>query len=67
MTPRIQRLLKSARLLAASVALLASSLAAFAQDNQQSQYDRGTPPQHAAGVSAIGSYPRTTSSIAPFI
>jgi len=23
---------------------------------QQTQYDRGTPPQHAAGVSSIGSY-----------
>jgi len=23
---------------------------------QQSQYDHGTPPQHAAGISAIGSY-----------
>ena len=24
--------------------------------SQQGQYDRGTPPQHAAGVSEIGSY-----------
>src|SRR3989449_11776695 len=28
--------------------------AGLAQD--QSQYDHGTPPQHAAGLSAIGSY-----------
>lgn len=34
--------------------LLATSLHALGQE--QSQYDAGTPPQHAAGVSALGSY-----------
>ena len=56
MMPRCQPLLKAARLLTAVVALLVLSFTAVAQENQQSQYDRGTPPQHAAGVSAIGSY-----------
>lgn len=54
--PRCHCALKTARLLTAFVALLISCFTALAQDNQQSQYDRGTPPQHAAGVSAIGSY-----------
>jgi hypothetical protein len=44
------------RVLSALVATLVSSLAVLAQDNQSSQYDRGTPPQHGAGVTAIGSY-----------
>jgi hypothetical protein len=26
---------------------------------EQSQYDKGTPPQHAAGVSPLGSYTST--------
>ncbi|HYR76178.1 MAG TPA: RHS repeat-associated core domain-containing protein [Pyrinomonadaceae bacterium] len=34
--------------------LLASALLAIAQD--RGQYDHGTPPQHAAGVSPLGSY-----------
>ena len=38
----------------AAIVIVASTTPA--QDNQMSQYDRGTPPQHAAGVSAIGSY-----------
>jgi RHS repeat-associated protein len=56
MMPRCHRLLKAGRLFSVCVALLISCFSALAQDNQQSQYDRGTPPQHAAGVSAIGSY-----------
>jgi len=46
------------RCLAASMLLL-FLLAAFARESQaqeQSQYDRGTPPQHAAGISSLGSY-----------
>jgi RHS repeat-associated protein len=34
--------------------LLIVSVSAMAQD--QSQYDHGTPPQHATGISTIGSY-----------
>lgn len=34
--------------------ILAASVTAQQQD--QSQYDHGTPPQHAAGISEIGSY-----------
>ena len=40
----------------AVVAVLLGVLSATAQSNQQGQYDRGTPPQHAAGISAFGSY-----------
>src|SRR6266446_212094 len=36
------------------IALFVCAISATAQE--QSQYDRGTPPQHAAGVSALGSY-----------
>jgi RHS repeat-associated protein len=53
---RAARLLRATRLLTACAALLVFCFSALAQENQQSQYDRGTPPQHAAGVSAIGSY-----------
>ena len=42
------------RLLAVLIALGVISLSARGQD--VSQYDHGTPPQHAAGVSSIGSY-----------
>jgi hypothetical protein len=51
-----QRPTSTTRFLTALVAILVLSLASKAQDNQQSQYDRGTPPQHAAGILSIGSY-----------
>jgi YD repeat-containing protein len=51
-----QRRTKTTRFLTVLVAMLVLSMISKAQDNQQSQYDRGTPPQHAAGVSSIGSY-----------
>jgi RHS repeat-associated protein len=41
-------------LLNSAVLLLIVSFPAVAQD--QTQYDRGTPPQHAAGISGFGSY-----------
>ncbi|HYV06506.1 MAG TPA: hypothetical protein VFB82_18060, partial [Blastocatellia bacterium] len=53
---RRQSRTKATRFLTVIVAMLVLSLVSKAQDNQQSQYDRGTPPQHAAGVSSIGSY-----------
>jgi hypothetical protein len=37
--------------------IIGSSFCAFGQ--KQSQYDKGTPPQHAAGVSLLGSYSST--------
>src|SRR5215813_11049386 len=40
-----------------SVFLLSFSSLTFGQE--QSQYDKGTPPQHAAGVSELGSYTST--------
>lgn len=43
------------RLLALLALTFSFSMVALAQE-EASQYDRGTPPQHAAGVSAIGSY-----------
>lgn len=46
--------IKAVRLLIVFTMLAAIRLTAAAQD--QGQYDRGTPPQHSAGVSAIGSY-----------
>lgn len=47
----------TARSLPLLLALLLITLStARAQDEETSQYDRGTPPQHAAGVSAAGSY-----------
>ncbi|MEK6303567.1 MAG: hypothetical protein AABO41_22925 [Acidobacteriota bacterium] len=54
MTPRNQRQIKATQFVTALVAMVVLSLATRAQE--QSQYDRGTPPQHAAGVSSIGSY-----------
>jgi hypothetical protein len=54
MTPKKSRCIQAIRLLSALLALVSVCLTATAQE--QSQYDRGTPPQHAAGVSAIGSY-----------
>jgi RHS repeat-associated protein len=53
-TPKTSRRFRAARLLSGLVALAGLCLTAAAQD--LSQYDRGTPPQHAAGVSALGSY-----------
>ncbi len=41
------------------VFLLILSLSSFTAAQQQSQYDKGTPPQHAAGVSPLGSYTST--------
>jgi RHS repeat-associated protein len=38
-----------------SAIVLLASLTALCQD-EKSQYDKGTPPQHVAGVSDIGSY-----------
>ncbi|HJT28116.1 MAG TPA: hypothetical protein VJ784_11955, partial [Pyrinomonadaceae bacterium] len=39
------------------ILLLSFSSLTFGQE--QSQYDKGTPPQHAAGVSSLGSYSST--------
>ncbi|HEX6718014.1 MAG TPA: RHS repeat-associated core domain-containing protein [Pyrinomonadaceae bacterium] len=39
--------------------LLIGSIATFTFAQEQSQYDKGTPPQHAAGVSPLGSYTST--------
>src|SRR5258707_6930356 len=39
-----------------STAFLGLIFAASIVAQDQSQYDHGTPPQHAAGISAIGSY-----------
>jgi len=36
------------------IMLIVSAFIVQAQDS--TQYDRGTPPQHAAGVSSLGSY-----------
>ena len=44
----------ASRIFAMLTVLFVSALNTLGQD--QSQYDRGTPPQHAAGVSQIGSY-----------
>src|SRR5688572_8341490 len=38
-----------------SAIVLLACLTALGQE-EQSQYDKGTPPQHVAGVSGIGSY-----------
>jgi len=54
MMPRSRCRRRATRLLIAFVALLIPSLTAIAQE--QSQYDRGTPPQHSAGISSLGSY-----------
>lgn len=48
--------MRISRWMTALVAIIIVASTTLAQDNQVSQYDRGTPPQHAAGVSAIGSY-----------
>jgi RHS repeat-associated protein len=56
MDRRCQSRIKFTQILVAFGTMLALSLTITAQDNQQSQYDRGTPPQHSAGVSSIGSY-----------
>src|SRR5689334_5302139 len=39
--------------------LLVTSASSFTSGQEQSQYDKGTPPQHAAGVSPLGSYTST--------
>jgi len=39
--------------LLSSVLIVISAYSVFSQQNQ---YDKATPPQHAAGVSALGSY-----------
>ena len=54
MTARSQARSKAIRVLTAMIALISASASALSQD--ASQYDRGTPPQHAAGVSSPGSY-----------
>ena len=53
-TPKTSHRRQAARLFSGLVALVSLCLTAAAQD--PGQYDRGTPPQHAAGVSALGSY-----------
>src|SRR5829696_4547759 len=35
------------------------SFSSFTFGQEQSQYDKGTPPQHAAGISSLGSYSST--------
>jgi RHS repeat-associated protein len=55
MSSKVTRRIKVIRLSIALIVLAAIRLTASAQA-PQSQYDRGTPPQHTAGVSAIGSY-----------
>ncbi|MEK6300230.1 MAG: RHS repeat-associated core domain-containing protein [Acidobacteriota bacterium] len=54
MMPKSRYRRRATRLLTAFAALLILGLTAIAQE--QSQYDRGTPPQHTAGVSSLGSY-----------
>jgi RHS repeat-associated protein len=39
--------------------LLAISISFSSRGQEQSQYDKGTPPQHAGGVSPLGSYTST--------
>src|SRR5256714_1992164 len=56
MKPKISRQILSQTFLVALM-LLCASIPAYAQD--QSQYDHGTPPQHVAGISQIGSYVST--------
>src|SRR5918996_5988738 len=46
--------MKNARVLASLVTMLIGVPCALSQES--SQYDKGTPPQHAAGVSPLGSY-----------
>ncbi|HKY43278.1 MAG TPA: RHS repeat domain-containing protein, partial [Pyrinomonadaceae bacterium] len=45
---------KYARILASLITMLTIASCALAQES--SQFDKGTPPQHAAGVSPLGSY-----------
>ena len=54
MKPKVSRQIWIAPVLRILTLVLLSSATICAQD--QSQYDHGTPPQHAAGLSAIGSY-----------
>lgn len=60
MTPKMPRPTQLLPFLIALSLVLLSCVAAFAQEEgpQQTgtQYDRGTAPQHAAGVSSLGSY-----------
>ncbi len=53
--PKMSNRKHAIRFLIAVATLMGASLRIAAQD-VVSQYDHGTPPQHAAGVSAIGSY-----------
>src|SRR5919106_4374156 len=46
--------IKYAQVVLVFVVLLTAIPSAFGQNS--SQYDKGTPPQHAAGISSIGSY-----------
>ena len=50
-------LLKKFHPILVSLILIAASVPAFAQT--QTQYDKGTPPQHTTGVSSLGSYATT--------
>lgn len=43
-------------ILFATALIMLLSASSLAQTQDQSQYDHGTPPQHAAGISQIGSY-----------
>ncbi len=55
MKPKVSRQIRIASVLRILVIVLVISATIYAQDDR-SQYDQGTPPQHAAGVSALGSY-----------
>src|SRR5215475_14656676 len=52
-TPRRQAFI---RFSFAFALIFTCGLSVFAQQQDVSQYDKGTPPQHAAGVSSFGSY-----------
>jgi len=56
MTPITPRRQTFIRLGFAFALMFIWGLSAFAQQGDASQYDRGTPPQHAAGVSPLSSY-----------
>jgi len=56
MMPKMSNRTGAARCFMAVVILMLATAIAVAQSGQVSQYDHGTPPQHAAGVSGIGSY-----------
>src|SRR5260370_31729601 len=54
MKPKVSRQIWIASVLGILTLVFVSAVSTFAQD--RSQYDQGTPPQHGAGISAIGSY-----------